>query len=92
MEETGWKKAECLGDAHLSPTTMPLISCVTILSPKFLTCKIKLLTSKTLMEYGRLNKDLFLLHPSLLSSQPTECALILIYLVHRKTKTFTDSH
>ena len=60
---------------------MILISCMTILSLRFLTCKIKLPTSKTVMEYGRLNKDLFLLHPSLLSSQPTECALI---LVHRK--------
>ena len=76
----------CQAGPHLSPTAMLLISCMTILSLKFLTCKIKLPTSKIVMEYGKLNKDLFLLNPFLLSSQPTDCALILIYLVHRKEK------
>ena len=79
----------CQAGPHLSPTAMLLISCMTILSLKFLTCKIKLPTSKIVMEYGKLNKDLFLLNPFLLSSQPTDCALILIYLVHRKESIIT---
>ena len=84
----------CQAGPHLSPTAMLLISCMTILSLKFLTCKIKLPTSKIVMEYGKLNKDLFLLNPFLLSSQPTELHWFwyIWYIEKRKTKTFTDSH